>query len=165
MQYLIWVDIKIAQRYIAIQTRDCSLTHAASYSDKLFWHIEEIQYCGFRARPTERGGGVGDTSPGPQNFQGAPWGFYFDEFYLSWLLFLYLSLSWHCLDSMSEHLGSNDFTVSVDKHFDACKHQLWYVLSGIYERPLHGGEGASNCRKLVSPSSVEFSASKTHLIR
>ena len=42
--------------------------------------------------------------------------------------------SWHCLDSMSEHLGSNDFTVSVDKHFDACKHQLCYVLSGAYER-------------------------------
>ena len=39
----------------------------------------------------------------------------------SFTLFLYLS---HCLDSMSERLGriiSNDFTVSVDKLFDACK--------------------------------------------
>ena len=37
----------------------------------------------------------------------------------------YLSLSQHCLDSMSECLGriiSNVFTVSEDKDFDACKH-------------------------------------------
>ena len=36
-------------------------------------------------------------------------------------LFLYLSLSRHCLDSMSEHLGriiSNSFMVSIDKIFD-----------------------------------------------
>jgi len=41
------------------------------------------------------------------------------------LLFLYFSLSRHCLDSMSKRLGkiiSNAFTVRVDKHFDACKH-------------------------------------------
>ena len=40
-------------------------------------------------------------------------------------LFLYLSLSRHCLDSKSERLGkiiSNSLMVSVDKLFDACKH-------------------------------------------
>ena len=66
------------------------------------------------------GGGTGDTSPGPPNFWRAPWGFYFMIFTFMgsiFTLFLYLSHSRHCLDSMSECLGriiSNAFTVSVN---------------------------------------------------
>ena len=49
------------------------------------------------------------------------------------------------------------------------KFQIWkqprkdgiYLLPGAYER----GEGVSNCHIFVVPSSVEFSASKTRLIR
>ena len=126
------VDIKNAQRYIAIQTRDCSLSHTQLATvTNCFGILKSSSIVDSEPGPPR--GGAGDMSPRPQNFQGAPWGFYFEEFYLSWLLFLYLLLSWHCLDSMSERLGSNDFTVSVDKHFDVCKHQLWYVLSGVYE--------------------------------
>ena len=62
---------------------------------------------------------------GPKLLRG-PMRLLFSWFYLYGLHFhVYLSLSRHCLDSMSEHLGriiSNAFTVSVDKLFDACKH-------------------------------------------
>ena len=57
------------------------------------------------------GVGTGDTSPGPHE------AFITIFFYLSWLHLHAVSLSWHCLDSMSERLGSNAFTVSVDKHY------------------------------------------------
>ena len=81
------------------------------------------------SRHTKRGGGEeGGYFPGapkllrgPKTFKG-PHEAYFYDFYHC---FSYLSLSQHCLDSMSERLGriiGNAFMVSVDKLFDTCKY-------------------------------------------
>ena len=71
------------------------------------------------------GGNKGYFPWAPKLLRG-PMRLLFSWFYLYGLHFhVYLSLSRHCLDSMSERLGriiSNAFTVSVDKLFDACKH-------------------------------------------
>ena len=49
------------------------------------------------------GGGTGDTSPGPTSFEGPHEAFIIFTFMCCiFTLFLYLSLSWHCLDSVHE---------------------------------------------------------------
>ena len=65
---------------------------------------------------------------GPRTFKGPHEALIFTIFsYIGciFMLFLFLLLSRHCLDSMSERLCriiSNAFTVSVDKLIDTCKH-------------------------------------------
>ena len=51
-------------------------------------------------------------------------------------VFLYLLLSRHCLNSVSECLGriiSNAFIISVDKLFDVCKHVEPTLLTMLHE--------------------------------
>ena len=73
------------------------------------------------------GGGTGATSRGLQTYKGPHVAFIFMIFTCMGCFFtlLYLSLSQHCLDSMSECFGriiSIASTVSVDKLFEAYKH-------------------------------------------
>ena len=73
------------------------------------------------------GGETGDTCPGPPNLsleKGPHEAFCHSVLHLHSVSFSFVSYN-DCLDSMSERLGriiSNAFTVSVDKHFDVCKH-------------------------------------------
>ena len=89
-----------------------------------FYNINKLQH----TQAHREGGGGGILPRGPQTFKVPREAFIFMIFAFMGCIFMqfrYLSLSWHCLDSMSERLGriiSNAFTVSVDKLFNPIDH-------------------------------------------
>ena len=101
--------------------------HLYSSSQLKSVYHNEHRWCTYLVvRPTESTGKQGIFSRGPQTFKG-PHEAFISWFYLYGLYLHSLSLSFafHCIvwiNSTGERLGSNVFMVSVDKHFDACKH-------------------------------------------
>ena len=127
-----WINILLIALYSLSHGSDCMCHPDESLDEKTIYswpvtgsksRVRARIY--MKPRPTKRGGREQEILLGAPKLLRGPMRLFFNFMSCIFILLLYLSLSQHCLHSMSKCLDriiSNAFMVSVDKLFDSCKH-------------------------------------------